>query len=236
MRRTKREAARGRRLFHNGFTLVELLVVISIIALMMSISLPALTRAQKEGETIHCLANQRSLTLAWMEHAMDNEDRLCHPGGFTSALEPYVEMSEVYVCKTVDDGNGGNSYGISNTMGGEERDGVTPFVKLHKIVFPSEMMVFADAETLHSHASPFWPILKDENVWKWRPWSWPPGLQAMTARHNGGCNMSFADGHAKTYHWRDPRTLKLIKGEIADPNEASFGNVDLDHVIRMLTR
>jgi prepilin-type processing-associated H-X9-DG protein len=121
-------------------------------------------------------------------------------------------------------------------MAGEERDGVTPFVKLHKIVFPSEMMVFADAEEPHSHGGSFWPILRDENVWKWRPWSWPRSLQAMTARHNGGCNMSFADGHVKMHRWKDRRTLMLIKGEIADANEASSANVDLDHMVTVLTR
>ena len=74
MRRTKREATRGTYPSRYGFTLIELLVVISIIALMMSISLPALTQAQKEGEAIHCLANERTLTLAWMQYALDNDD------------------------------------------------------------------------------------------------------------------------------------------------------------------
>jgi prepilin-type N-terminal cleavage/methylation domain-containing protein/prepilin-type processing-associated H-X9-DG protein len=221
-----------------GFTLIELLVVISIIALMMSISLPALTQAQKQAEAVHCLANERELTLAWMLYAMDNEDRLCDPNSFTSLLEPYVQMSGVYVCKAVEDERAGNSYGLSNTMAGEERDGVTPYEKLHKIARAGEKMVFTDAEVGYARLVCFWPVLQHEGTWKWRPWSWPPGfsLQAMTARHHEGCNMSFADGHSEYYRWKDHRTVKLIKGKIADPNDASSDNVDLDYMVRILTR
>jgi len=46
-----------------GFTLVELLVVISIIALLLSILMPALNVAREKGRTIVCGSNSRSLGL-----------------------------------------------------------------------------------------------------------------------------------------------------------------------------
>jgi len=235
MRPGKREQVRTGRPRRAGFTLIELLVVISIIAVMMSISLPALTQAQREAEAVHCLANERTLTLAWMQYAIDSEDLLCHPNSFASTLAPNVLVDEVFVCKAVEDGSVRNSYAISNTMGGEYRDGVTPYEKLHEITGSSGKVVFIDAEP--GSLCCFWPVLQDEGVWKWRPWSWPSkaSLQSMTARHNNGCNMSFADGHCEYRRWRDPRTLELIKGKIADPNEASFNNEDLDHMVEILT-
>ena len=49
-----------------GFTLVELLVVISIIALLVAILLPALNKARNQAKTAICQANRQGL---------DNEQR-----------------------------------------------------------------------------------------------------------------------------------------------------------------
>jgi prepilin-type processing-associated H-X9-DG protein/prepilin-type N-terminal cleavage/methylation domain-containing protein len=236
MRPTKRDAASVGGRCGVGFTLVELLVVVSIIALMMSITLPALTRAQRQGEGVHCLGNERQLTLAWIQYAMDNQDYLCPPEDFARRLEPYAPMREVFVCKAIQDEGAPDSYGISNAMGGQYRDGVTPNEKLHKIAFASEKMVFVDVEP--DSRGCFWPILREKDAWFWRPWSWPSfgDLQSTTARHNDGCNMSFADGHCEYTRWKDSRTLKLIKGLIADPKEASSDNEDLKRLIAILTR
>ena len=66
-----------------GFTLVELLVVIGIIALLISILLPALSKAQKAARSLVCLANLRSICQAMNIYASQNKGYF--PGGGSSS-------------------------------------------------------------------------------------------------------------------------------------------------------
>jgi len=60
----------------HGFTLVELLVVIAVIAVLASLLLPALNRAKSRAEGIFCLNNTKQLLLAWQVYA-DDHTGLC---------------------------------------------------------------------------------------------------------------------------------------------------------------
>ena len=63
-----------RRRMHRGFTLIELLVVVAIIALLISILLPALHGARAQGKQTYCLANLNAMGKAAMLYAQENKD------------------------------------------------------------------------------------------------------------------------------------------------------------------
>ena len=76
-----------------AFTLVELLVVISIISLLMAILLPALSKVREQANSLVCQTNLRSLTLAWRSYTEDNDEKLCSPDTFSNdpgAVWPYA--------------------------------------------------------------------------------------------------------------------------------------------------
>jgi prepilin-type N-terminal cleavage/methylation domain-containing protein len=56
----------------SGFTLVELLVVIAIIALLVSILLPALSKAKYQAQRVYCLSDIRNQAVAQFMYAGDN--------------------------------------------------------------------------------------------------------------------------------------------------------------------
>ena len=75
-----------------AFTLIELLVVVSIIALLVSILLPALSRAREQAKVTVCLAHEHQLSLAALLYAEDNQDNC--PSTFWSGSEyPYAVTS-----------------------------------------------------------------------------------------------------------------------------------------------
>jgi prepilin-type N-terminal cleavage/methylation domain-containing protein/prepilin-type processing-associated H-X9-DG protein len=77
-----------------GFTLVELLVVIGIIALLLALLLPALSRAREQANLVKCLSQLRNMAQAAHLHAAEHQGYMPFAGS-PNRLEDGVRASSV---------------------------------------------------------------------------------------------------------------------------------------------
>jgi prepilin-type N-terminal cleavage/methylation domain-containing protein/prepilin-type processing-associated H-X9-DG protein len=222
-----------------GFTLIELLVVIAIIAILAGMLLPALAKAKQKASGISCLNNQKQLTLATVLYCTDFNDRIVPNlladtnawiGGSVQALPgatniadiragrlfPYNRSEMIYRCPAdkLPFKVGGRtfvrvrSYSLNGMMGENTAwaaDNVHPGIK--------ENRKFTDIKNPSASQASF--FLDEEAdciddgyfaVDSWQSANW---RNVIASRHGKGGMLSFADGHAEQWRWREPGTDKL---------------------------
>jgi len=199
----------ARRFF--AFTLVELLVVISIIALLLAILLPAMNKAKQTAVAIKCQANLHQIGLA--HSAYQSENNGCLASGWTISgfykLWPYMgaandvvgtHISPIYNCPLMPQGLAGwntwSSFGINGYLGGPaggdgsetESEVVSKPYRISSVLYPSGKIYAADY-TRNSRL--FW-----QSIALYNP-ATPSVMGDLDARHPGStCNMLFLDSHA----------------------------------------
>ncbi len=220
-----------------AFTLIELLVVIAIIAILGSLLLPALGRAKAKAIQIQCLGNFRQLGICWMMYVDDHGDRLPPNATIQGAsregwvatdqtwiagnawtdttttniqrgvLYPYNNSVQIYKCpadrSTVRD-QGLSARTRSVAMNNFLNDNPDPadrycWHRYSQILepAPARAAVFIDEHEGSIENGRF--LIRPAGIWDW-------GDHPAT-RHNHGCVLSFADGHAETWHWLEGTTL-----------------------------
>ena len=123
-------SARRRR---SGFTLVELFVVIAIIAVLMSVLMPALQKARLQATGAVCLGNHHTLALAYLLYSEDNDGRLV--GAHTGTTGGWVgwPMSEdgtvLIRGSSQPDGSGGDFATLEDRLRGLRAGKLYPYIE-----------------------------------------------------------------------------------------------------------
>jgi prepilin-type processing-associated H-X9-DG protein/prepilin-type N-terminal cleavage/methylation domain-containing protein len=206
------------------FTLIELLIVISIIAILASMLLPALRNARERTKSIACLSNLRNIGQLLPLYSSDYNGFMIRNSaalgysqsaswGWVLARNGYISYptaglptwSGFGVFKCTENRGAGysglngleNRYGLVG--GGREVDDIfSPgFAGDHykNIINPSFKVLVTEA------AGPYWECGQSFNTGRWR-WSLERSASQLNifAPHNNGkvSNILYCDGHAKS--------------------------------------
>ena len=177
----------------HAFTLVELLVVISIIALLIALLLPALSTARLAAKQTICLSNLRQLSIPMQAYSNDFQDNalisfpasmdapdppsgelwdatLVHGGYVTANLNSNGIPDGVFRCpRTVYNSilETSASYGCNAALDPSNPEGVNTHLRLAQILHPSGVIYYAEAYLLESVSGPIpIPQLYDLDDWE----------------------------------------------------------------------
>jgi prepilin-type N-terminal cleavage/methylation domain-containing protein/prepilin-type processing-associated H-X9-DG protein len=214
-----------KRTHSRAFTLVELLVVIGIIALLIAILVPVLSKARRAAQAAKCLSNMRNFQLAHWIYLGENKGVLIQAGfshgghamneeqGWFNTLQRYYQSKLLARCPADESlhwetplTTGGelrrSSYGINNFLDHELVPWGGPYVKINQIRRPSSTIQFVEM----AYAGDF-AVADHPHVENWTGLNIPAvaNTQLQIDAHGGKpktfaavANYGFLDGHAET--------------------------------------
>ena len=205
----------------SGFTLVELLAVLTVGAILLALVTAAGPKALAHAKSTECLSHLRALGAATMGYAADNDMRLpatVHQRrqglvSWSKSLQPYAEGTLSFKCPS-DPVERAYSYSINdfltpNPAGAGDLD----FSRLAKLDRPASTILFAEMADGYSgdhfHFANYRGIPIPSEVVKG---------QVAVERHDGSANYLYTDGHVENITWkRLQATLVQVPSTLIDP-------------------
>lgn len=194
------------------FTILELLVVITIIAILAAILLPVLNSAREKTKKVTCLSNLKSLSAAHAMYQNDFDGYLLRgqyegstPDRWGKRLVPaYIPAgSAALVCKSAMSLEPARtsvlSYGLNQYLGyRNSKSTVQQYNKMSYAKMPSAIVDFGCCFSAQTNRPAY------DNVWMFADFgrfSYPSGGPAakLELLPHKSYNMSFLDGHVASY-------------------------------------
>ena len=137
------------------FTLLELLIAIAMIAILVSMLLPALSKARATGRSISCLSKQRMLSLAQTSYTTDNSEWLL-PAALVASSGSNAQLHDFWggmLAGYQKDGSITSPYGpfMKKSAAAKEIAGVKQFYFTGALTCPEQSLEFAYGAFRYSH-------------------------------------------------------------------------------------
>ncbi len=213
----------------NGFTLMEVLAAVAVIALLAALILPAMQNLRQKGFSILCLQNLRTLAVAYSQYRADR-DGLPLPRGVTST-DPDSEnghnFAGISLLRQYYQGGAGPYVFTSKGKYIEVKTEKCPMSAIRKETTTANYNFIAKDNYLsytgnNAVRMDLYFSNHSKTPLMWESWSINWGANPyMPMRHSGKVNMAFLDGHVESIAGTDGR---LYKGYIESIYKT--GNVD----------
>ncbi len=194
---------------HNksGFTLVEILVVVTITALLAAVLLSVFTRVREQGRKSVCVSNLKQIGLAFLQYSQDNAENLPLENlPFSDAfvaIQPYLKNTQIFECPS-DIGNGReymesyykyqlNSYSFNAGIYKWEMADGSSYCFLPRHSNPPKGIAGINLSQIKSTSKVVLALEEGGNY----PFSWHDGPVDSNWHQNARNNICFVDGHVK---------------------------------------
>jgi len=198
-----------------GFTLVELLVVVTIIVILLSLLAPAMSQAVYQAQLLQCMTNRRLLATSSHAYAMDNK-RSYPDRDLPTQPNVYLGIQAHKLTHVYDTQSGVGSFDL--------RPMLRPYVSINKVFndvfvdpadFDKDDATGGSKETTHLYTSTFY----------WAGWQYT-GSRGGTGLKKLGGHFTF---RASTPEGLQERRYTLLAGDM-DTREGSAYASHPDHM------